>query len=98
MAMSPGQTRPGGWATTDKITDVYFVRNKLAVTPEFNPEISHVQKFHIPEGTRVQIGSVGPQMHNGKLYKGGGNQVQILNFGDRAKLKPIGKPRKISCG
>ena len=96
MAMSPGQTRPGGWATTDKITDVDFVRNKLAVTPEFKPEISHVQKFHIPEGVRVQIGTVGPQTYNGIIYEGGGNQIQILNFEDRAKLEPIGKPRKIS--
>jgi len=37
-------------------------------------------------------------MHEGKLYKGGGNQVQILNFEDRVKLKPIGNPKKISCG
>ena len=96
MAMSPGQTRPGGWATTDKITDVDFVRNKLAVTPEFKPEISHVQKFHIPEGVRVQIGTVGPQTYNGIIYEGRGNQIQILNFEDRAKLEPIGKPRKIS--
>ena len=98
MAMSPNQTRPGDWATTDKITNVDFVRNKLAVTPGFKTEISHVQKFHIPEGIRIQIGSVGPQVYEGKLYKGGGNQVQILNFEDRAKLRPIGKPRKISCG
>ena len=96
MAMSPGQTRPGGWVTTDKITDVDFVRNKLAVTPEFKPEISHVQKFHIPEGVRVQIGTVGPQTYNGIIYEGRGNQIQILNFEDRAKLEPIGKPRKIS--
>ena len=34
---------------------------------------------------------------NGKIYEGGGNQIQILNYEDRAKLKPIGTPRKISC-
>jgi len=96
MAMSPGQTRPGGWATTDKITDVDFVRNKLAVTPEFKPEISHVQKFHNPEGERFQIGTVRPQTDNGIIYEGGGNQIQILIFEHRAKIEPIGKPRKIS--
>ena len=95
MAMSPGQTRPGGWATTDKITDVDFVRNKLAVTPEFKPKISHVQKFHNPEGERFQIGTVRPQTDNGIIYEGGGNQIQILIFEHRAKLEPIGKPRKI---
>jgi RHS repeat-associated protein len=97
MAMSPGQVKPGGWATTDNITDVAFVREKLAVTSEFKPEISHVQKYHIPEGVQVQVGKVGPQVHNGITYSGGGNQVQILNFEDRAKLQPIGEPRKINC-
>jgi YD repeat-containing protein len=92
-AMSPGQVKPGGWATTDHITDVTFVREKLAVTPEFKPEISHVQKYHIPEGVQVQVGKVGPQTHNGITYPGGGNQVQILNFEDRAKLQPIGEPK-----
>ena len=86
MAMSPRQTRPGGWATTDKITDVDFVRNKLAVTPEFKPKISHVQKFHIPEGERFQIGTVRPQTDNGIIYEGGGNQIQILIFEHRAKI------------
>ncbi|WP_317217413.1 RHS repeat domain-containing protein, partial [Phocaeicola vulgatus] len=97
MAMSPHQTKPGGWGTTDHITSVDFVRNRLAVTPEFKPEISHVQRFHIPEGIRIQVGIVGPQIYNGKIYEGGGNQIQILNYEDRAKLKPIGAPRKISC-
>ncbi|HVW50495.1 MAG TPA: RHS repeat-associated core domain-containing protein [Trinickia sp.] len=42
MAMAPGQTRPGGWATTDNIPDVDYVRNNLAVTPDFKSEVSHV--------------------------------------------------------
>jgi RHS repeat-associated protein len=101
MAMSPGQFNPGGWATLDHIPDVEYVRNKLAVIPEFKPEISHVQTFHIPEGIQIQTGPVGPQMSGGNLYPGGGSQIQILNYEDRAKLKPIGAPRKISlrdCG
>ena len=57
--------------------------------------LSFVQKFIIPEGTRVQVGVVGPQTFQGITYEGGGNQVQILNFEDRAKLIPVGKPRKI---
>ncbi|WP_430876356.1 RHS repeat domain-containing protein [Gilliamella sp. G0441] len=97
MAMAPGQIKPGGWGTLDHIKDVSYVRNKLAVTPEFKPEVSHVQKFLIPEGTRVQIGTVGPQTYNGITYEGGGNQVQILNYEDRAKLIPIEEPKKITC-
>lgn len=96
MAMSPRQVRPGGWATTDYIPNVNYVRNKLAVIPQFKPEISHVQQFNIPEGVQVQIGPVGPQTQDGVLYPGGGSQVQILNYSDRAKLEPVGEPRFIS--
>lgn len=61
MAMSVGQMKPGGWGTLDEITNVNYVRNELAVTPEFKPEVSKVQQFLVPEGTRIQIGTVGPQ-------------------------------------
>ncbi|WP_315850869.1 RHS repeat-associated core domain-containing protein, partial [Yersinia similis] len=101
MAMSPGQTRPGGWATSDHIPNVDYVRNQLAVIPDFKPEISHVQQFHIPEGVRIQIGPVGPQTSGGITYPGGGSQIQILNYEDRAKLKPVGESRVIhskKCG
>ena len=95
MAMSPGQVNPGGWATLDHIPDVDYVRNQLAVIPEFKPSISHVQQFYIPEGVRIQIGPVGPQMSGGRVYQGGGSQIQILNYVDRSKLIPVGEPRKI---
>lgn len=96
MAMAPGQTRPGGWATTDSIPDVNYVRNELAVTPEFKPEVGSVQRFLIPEGVQIQRGSVGPQIFEGTHYSGGGSQVQILNYSDRAKLIPINEPRPIN--
>ncbi len=95
MAMAPGQTLPGGWATRDHIPDVNFVRNDLAVTPSFKKEIGGVQKYLIPEGIRVQEGIVGPQIENGIIYPGGANQVQILNYSDRSLLKPIGSVRPI---
>lgn len=95
MAMAPGQNKPGGWGTFDNIPDVDYVRNELAVTPEFKPEVSDVQRFLIPEGTQIQIGIVGPQKYNNAIYKGGGNQIQILNFEDRATLVPIGPKKKI---
>lgn len=93
--LAPGQNKPGGWGTFDSITDVNYVRNALAVTPEFKPEVGYVQRYKIPEGIRIQVGTVGPQKYKGKIYAGGGNQVQILNFEDRAKLVPIGKKRPI---
>jgi putative rhs protein len=57
--------------------------------------LSFVQKFIIPGGTRLQVGGVRPQTFQGIRYEGGGNQVQILDFKDRAKLITVGKPRKI---
>ena len=95
MAMSPGQTRPGGFGTLDHIPDVDFVRNNLAVRPDWKPEVSHVQTFEVPAGTRVQVGPVGPQSLDGVTYPGGANQVEILNFADRASLEPVGPPREI---
>lgn len=92
---APGQNKPGGWGTLDSIPDVDYVRNSLAVTPEFKPEVGYVQRYKIPKGVRIQVGTVGPQQYKGKIYVGGGNQVQILNFKDRAKLIPIGKKRPI---
>lgn len=96
MAMAPGQTRPGGWATKDSIPDINYVRNELAVTPEFKPEVGAVQKFLIPEGVQIQRGTVGPQIFEGTVYSGGGSQIQILNYSDRAKLIPIGELRPIN--
>jgi hypothetical protein len=96
MAMAPGQSRPGGWATTDNIPNVNYVRNELAVTPEFKPEVGAVQNFLIPEGVQIQRGTVGPQVFEGTVYSGGGSQVQILNYSDRAKLIPIGELRLIN--
>ncbi|WP_233411970.1 DUF637 domain-containing protein, partial [Paraburkholderia kururiensis] len=95
MAMAPGQTNPGGWGTLDSISSVSYVRNNLAVTPAFKPQIGSVQLFYIPPGVQVQVGTVGPQTYNGVTYPGGGNQVQILNYFDRSKLVPIGSPRPI---
>ena len=81
--------------TFDSIPNVDYVRNALAVTPEFKPEVGYVQRYKIPEGVRIQVGTVGPQQYKGTKYAGGGNQVQILNFEDRAKLIPIGEKRPI---
>ena len=86
---------PGSWGTTQHIGNVDFVRKQLAVTPEFKSKITHVQRFHIPEEERVQIGIVGPQEYKGKVYPGGGVQVQIFN---KKALEPIGEPRLLDNG
>jgi hypothetical protein len=96
MAMSPGQTNPGGWATLEHIPNVDFVRNELAVIPSFKPEVATVQRWLIPEGVRVQDGIVGPQVENSRVYRGGANQIQIVNYSDRSKLIPLGPARSIA--
>lgn len=93
--MAPGQTFPGAWGTLSEIPDVNFVRNNLAATPEFKPDVSQVQTFQVPEGTQIQIGTVGPQVYNGITYPGGENQIQILNTSDRNNLIPVGNPTMI---
>lgn len=95
MAMSPGQRAPGGFGTLDYIPDVDFVRNDLAIRPDWKPTVSHVQTYEVPPGVQVQIGSVGPQSLNGVTYPGGASQVEILNYSDRARLVPVGDPRPI---
>lgn len=95
MVMSPGQTRPGGWGTVDIIADASYARNQLAITPGFKPELGYVQQFLVCEGVRIQYGTVGPQTHGSVTYPGGGTQIQILNFADRAKLIPVGKPKSL---
>ncbi len=95
LAMSPGQTRPGGFGTLDHIPDVDFARNNLAIRPDWKAEISHVQAFEVPPGVQIQVGPVGPQTLNGVTYPGGATQVEILNYSDRARLVPVGDPRPI---
>jgi len=97
MAMSPGQpaNRPGGWATTDAIPDANTVREKLAVTKEFKPELSHVQEYEVIKDIPVNTGPVGPQVDaiTGEYLPGGGSQIQMtVNPADRMDyLKPIGQ-------
>ena len=99
MAMSPGQpaTSPGGFATQDDIPNVDYVRNDLAVTPEFKPNVGSVQSYEVAPGTPIQWGPVGPQTYNGVTYPGGGSQVQILvpSAARSSVLTPVGPPRPI---
>ncbi|WP_428258633.1 hypothetical protein [Gallibacter sp. Marseille-QA0791] len=96
MAMAPKQTLPGAWGTIKSIPNVDYARNVLAITPEFKKEISHVQKYLVKKGTRVQIGIAGPQQYGGREYLGGGTQVEILPRPSARYLLPSGEPDKIN--
>lgn len=96
MAMSSGQpiTRPGGWATIDDIPNVSYVRNQLAVTPEFKAEIGFVQQYEVKAGAQIQWGTVGSQFYDGITYPGGGSQIQFLVPPSQRMniLTPVGDP------
>ena len=70
----------GAWVTTEFIPNQQFVRESLAVKPEWNPA-THASKIWLPPGTRIQTGVAGSQ---GIGYPGGASQIQILNQGDIA--------------
>ncbi len=95
MVMSSDQDVPGAWATQDAVDSVDYARNKISITPEFKKDITHVQRYLIPEGTPIQVGTVGPQEYNGVIYPGGGTQVYILNKADKDNLIPIGESYNI---
>jgi hypothetical protein len=59
------------------------------------PVISHVQRVQVRAGIQIQMGIVGPQVEGAIYFPGGGTQVQILNFADRARLIQVGPPRPI---
>ena len=88
--------RPGSFTTKDNIDSVDNVRNDLAIKPEFKDNVTHVQEFEIKPGTRVQESKVGSQIgSDGKVYEGGGNQVEILSQPNQKQsnvLIPIDTP------
>ena len=95
MAMAPNQKMPGSWGTLDNIPNVEYVRNKLAVTPEFKNSINRVQIYKLPNGTRIQVGIVGVQEYNGVMYLGGSSQVEILSLPSGRGLIPVGPAKFI---
>lgn len=88
--------RIGGFTTKNEILNVEQVHSDLAVkSPDWGPEKTHVQKIQIKPGTRVQESVVGPQTgSDGKVYEGGGNQVEPLIDLDRSErsdfMVPVG--------
>ncbi|GGK40622.1 type IV secretion protein Rhs [Pilimelia terevasa] len=95
MVLSAGQSssKPGGFGTFQNIPSQSFARNDLAIRSDWKPDVSVVQRYRIPKGEpiRIQESVVGRQMDPklGELA-GGGGQVEIINFIDRARLIPVG--------
>ncbi|WP_096086538.1 RHS repeat-associated core domain-containing protein [Agaribacterium haliotis] len=80
QAVSPGQNAPGKFGTSDHIPDVDYVRNELAVIPDFKEDISGVRTVRVKRPVRAQISTVGPQTQDGILYPGGGSQIDVMGY------------------
>ncbi|MFG2876047.1 putative T7SS-secreted protein [Streptomyces sp. NPDC048337] len=98
MVISQGQTRPGGFGTFDDVPNQQFVRDQLAVRTDWKDDVSLLQRYRISDGDPilVQESIIGPQV-DPKLghLPGGGTQIEIMEFGDRARLIPVGPPTEI---
>ena len=81
MALAPGQgtDRPGGFGTFDRIPDVRFVRQSLAVKMAWKPKVDRVVTYEIVEPLPADTGMVGPQIDVPQnLYlPGGASQFEM---------------------
>jgi RHS repeat-associated protein len=80
QAVGSGQSLPGAYGTLANIPDIGFVRNNLAVIPEFKPVISGSRVVEVVRPVRAQFSIIGPQVENGSLYPGGEWQLRILEY------------------
>lgn len=84
MALDTTQpvTSPGNFASPDKIPNVDYVRNNLAVKSDWKADCGKVVTYRVKEGVEIPglKGPVGPQIdiNADKLLAGGGNQIQLL--------------------
>jgi RHS repeat-associated protein len=80
QVVSPGQKNPGKFGTTDEIQDVKYAREELAITPAFKEELSGVREVEVIRSVRAQKSTVGPQEYGGVTAKGGGSQIEVLEY------------------
>ncbi|MCG8456468.1 MAG: hypothetical protein MI919_09310 [Holophagales bacterium] len=74
------QRSPGAFGTPQEIPNVEFVRQDLAVIPEFKTVVSGKRTVEVIRPARAQISIVGPQESGGRAYRGGGIQIRILDY------------------
>ena len=89
----------GNFSTKDKILSEQQVREYLAVTPKFKKDISYVVEGKFIKGTQLQESTVASQNYKGKVYPGGGNQIEVLKQKNESIVNdvfiPTSKPKSI---
>jgi hypothetical protein len=80
QAVEPNQVAPGAFGIPANIPSVDFVRNDLAVIPDWKPTVSGVRTVEVVRPVRAQISIVGPQEAGGVTYPGGQVQFHILEY------------------
>jgi hypothetical protein len=85
----------------DRITDVNYVRNNLAVTKEFKGVVSRAQTYEVIKPLPVRKGPVGPQIDRvtGQYRPGDATATQIEILVDKGDIlnyiRKVGKARRI---
>ena len=98
----------GGWATFDApVQSVSQMRQNLVLSEAFRGKSDldgpfYVVEIQVTQRMRVNVGYVGPQDQaattaiGAKAYQGGGTQIQLVDFDNRASfIKVIGTPKKV---
>jgi hypothetical protein len=82
MVVSEGQAQEllegklafGGWATTSSVPSQLYARDKLAILPEFKPDISGIATIETTAPQKLNSGLAGPL----GIANGGAEQVEFL--------------------
>lgn len=85
-----GESRFGGWATSDAVPDQAFARNNLAILTEFKADVSMIVQVETTAPQTLNRGIVGPL----GSASGGASQVEFI--GGR-NLRLVGSPQSLSA-
>ena len=93
----------GGFATFNAPARSEFqARTEMALTQAFKPNERgplYIVELETIAPTKVHIGVIGPQITKGAYYSGGGTQILLQDYGNRAaSFKIVSPPTKLGSG